>query len=167
MTLTLVLLLLMTPAIDAAGPAMQNPGAESHDHHADVDRRGDAVMGFSHEKTTHHFRLRETGGEIEVTANDPADVASAAQVRGHLAHIAQMFGDGQFTAPLLIHAKNPPGADVMARLKREIAYAVETLPAGARVRITTADPAAREAIHAFLRFQITDHRTGDPLTIQK
>lgn len=138
-----------------------------HDHHGDVNRRGDVVMGFSHEKTTHHFRLRETGGEVEVTANDPADAASVSQIRGHLAHIVQMFGEGNFTAPMLIHAKNPPGVEVMARLKGEIAYRLDPLPSGARVHISTANPAALEAIHAFVRLQITDHRTGDPLTIQK
>ncbi len=26
-------------------------------HHQGVDQRGDHVMGFSHEKTTHHFLL--------------------------------------------------------------------------------------------------------------
>ena len=140
---------------------------QSHDRHAGLERRGDAVMGFSHEKTTHHFRLRETGGEIEVTANDPADAGSAAQIRGHLAHITRMFAEGDFTAPVLIHAKNPPGADVMTRLKERIAYRLEEVPGGARVRITASDSTALEAIHAFLRFQITDHRTGDPLTIQK
>lgn len=139
----------------------------SHDHHAEVNRRGDAVMGFSHEKTTHHFRLRPDGGEIEVSANEAADVESAAQIRGHLTHIAQMFRDGNFTAPLLIHANNLPGTETMTRLKADIVYTLETLPSGARIRMTTHSPDAREAIHAFLRFQITDHRTGDPLTIQK
>jgi len=30
------------------------------------------VMGFSHEKTTHHFQLYKDGGAIQVTVNDPA-----------------------------------------------------------------------------------------------
>ena len=152
MTLMLLLALVQQPA---------------HDHHGEVNRRGDAVMGFSHEKTTHHFRLRPDGGEIEVTANDAADAESAAQIRGHLTHIAQMFRDGAFTAPMLIHAKNPPGTDAMTRLKADIGYRLEPLPSGARVRIITGNSDALEAIHAFLRFQITDHKTGDPLTIQK
>jgi hypothetical protein len=139
----------------------------THDHHAEVDRRGDAVMGFSHEKTTHHFRLRSYGGEIEVAANDPGDTASAARIRGHLSHIAQMFRDGDFTAPLLIHARNPPGTQTMTRLKDRIAYDLEDAPGGARVRVTTTDAEALAAVHEFLRFQIADHRTGDPLTIQK
>jgi hypothetical protein len=136
-------------------------------HADDVSRRGDAVMGFSHEKTTHHFRLRAGGGEIEITANDAGDEESARAIRGHLRHIATLFAKGDFTAPMLIHARNPPGTDVMAARKQAISYVVDPVPAGARLRISTSDPDAREAIHTFLRFQITDHRTGDPLTIQK
>ena len=30
-----------------------------------VVARGDEIMGFSHEKTTHHFRLYADGGSIE------------------------------------------------------------------------------------------------------
>lgn len=33
--------------------------------------------------------------------------------------------------------------------------------------ITTANPKALKAIHEFLRFQIEDHRTGDPKIVQK
>jgi hypothetical protein len=34
----------------------------------DVVKRGKHVMGFSHEATTHHFRLFKDGGGIAVTA---------------------------------------------------------------------------------------------------
>jgi hypothetical protein len=37
------------------------------------------------------------------------------------------------------------------------------LPQGAEVVISSADPKAIAAIHEFLRFQIREHRTGDPL----
>ena len=142
--------------------------AQQLDHqHDEMSRRGDAVMGFSHEKTTHHFRLRANGGEIEVTANDARDSQSVESIRGHLRHVAQMFRDGNFTAPILIHAQNPPGVAVMAARKGEIEYTVESLSAGARIRIVTKDVEALDAVHAFLRFQITDHRTGHPLTIQQ
>lgn len=38
----------------------------------------------------------------------------------------------------------------------------EDLERGGRVRITTEDPTAQAAVHAFLKAQIADHRTGDP-----
>lgn len=146
--------------------AVTSPQHSAH-HPDEVTRRGDAVMGFSHAQTTHHFRLRPNGGEIEITANDPRDEESAGAILSHLRHIARMFADGNFTAPLLIHARNPPGTGVMAARKQAIAYQVESVPAGARLRIITSDADTLDAIHAFLRFQITDHRTGDPLTIQQ
>ena len=150
--------------LSAASLAAQHRG--DHDHAAMV-RRGDAVMGFSHDTTAHHFRLRDNGGEIEALARDAADAKTAQAIREHFRHIARMFADGDFTAPMLIHAQHPPGVDRMKASKGTISYVFEEIPAGGRVRITTANAEARDAVHAFLRFQITDHRTGDPLTIQK
>ena len=122
-------------------------------------------MGFSHEKTTHHFLLRDDGGLIEVRANDTKDTESVDQIRSHLRHISEMFASGDFSAPMLVHSQNPPGAAAMKRLKKEIRYQFEDIDGGARVRITTASPEAIKAIHQFLRFQITDHQTGDPLNL--
>ena len=124
-------------------------------------------MGFSHQKTTHHFRLTRDGGMIEVTANDKQDTASQDQIRQHLSHIAQMFSAGNFDAPMFIHDRTPPGVPVMQRLKEEIKYKYEKIERGGRVRITTKNAEAIDAIHQFLRFQIEDHQTGDPVEIQK
>ena len=118
-------------------------------------------MGFSHEKTTHHFLLFADGGEIAVSANDPADKASIDQIRTHLSHIAKMFADGNFQAPMLIHDTNPPGAATMGRLKDQIRYTFTETASGASIRITTTNPATTDAIHAFLLFQILDHHTND------
>src|SRR6266567_399604 len=93
--------------------------AYRQDHHAGVHQRGDQVMGFSHEKTTHHFRLYKDGGAIEVTANDAKDTASRDQIQIHLSHIAGMFADGNFKAPMLIHEVTPPGVPALQRLKGE------------------------------------------------
>jgi len=133
------------------------------DHAAGVDERGDKGMGFSHKKTTHHFRLGTDGGAIEVTANDAKDQTSRDQIRGHLTHIATLFGQGNFDIPMLVHDQKPTGADVMERMKSSIAYKYEEMENGGRVRITTSDPRSLAAVHEFLRFQIKEHRTGDPM----
>ena len=133
----------------------------SHDHHSAVDARGDKVMGFSHEKTTHHFRLYEDGGTIEVEANSAADTASRDQIRGHLRHIGTMFAAGNFNAPMLIHDRTPPGVPAMQKLKSEISYRFRQTPRGAALDIVTSNREAIAAVHDFLRFQISDHRTGD------
>src|SRR5262245_41915105 len=134
----------------------------NHDSHLDgVNRRGDAVMGFSHAKTTHHFLLKTDGGAIQVEANDANDAAIRDQIRRHLKHIAKKFSEGDFAAPMLIHAQTPPGAPVMQSLKAKIKYEFEELGRGGRIRISTNTPEAVKAIHEFLRFQIKDHQTGD------
>ena len=48
------------------------------------------------------------------------------------------------------------------RQRREIRYRFEQTALGGRVGIVTTDPAALAAVHAFLRYQIQDHQTGNP-----
>lgn len=130
-----------------------------------MNKRGDHEMGFDHTKTTHHFVLQESGGSIEVRANSADDVESKEQIRMHLKHIAKMFAEGNFNAPMLIHDQVPPGVPVMQELKSEISYNYEEIDRGAAVRISTKNATALKAIHDFLRFQITEHKTGDSLDI--
>jgi hypothetical protein len=134
-------------------------------HQAAVEGHGDQAMGFPHDKTTHHFRLAEDGGAIEVTANDPKDSANIDAIRMHLAHIAQVFSEGDFSIPMFVHDSVPPGVTTMKLLKGKIHFEYQPIEAGGRVPIASEDPVARAAIHDFLRFQITDHRTGDTLDI--
>ena len=123
-------------------------------------------MGFSHETTTHHFRLSKTGGIIEVSANDRKDAATRDQIHRHLAHIVKRFSSGDFNVPMFIHDTMPPGAAVMAKLREQIRYLYRDTPGGAQIQINTANPEALQAIHAFLRFQISDHQTGDATEVQ-
>jgi hypothetical protein len=86
---------------------------------AAMKERGDKGMGFSQDKTTHHFRLAADGGAIEVSANDAKDELSRRQIRGHLSHVAELFGQGNFKIPMFVHDKMPDGAEVMQREKGE------------------------------------------------
>ena len=140
--------------------------AVHHDKMKEMNERGDKAMGFAQDRTTHHFRLTPDGGAIEVEANDAQDTASREQIRLHLEHISQMFSEGNFDAPMFTHARTPPGVPAMQRLKAEIKYDFEQTERGARVRIKTDNKEARAAIHDFLRFQIKEHETGDPLEIK-
>jgi hypothetical protein len=154
-----VLLVIMT-----ACPSNHNMNGMSHTD--GVNERGDKVMGFDHKKTTHRFRLLAEGGAIEVNANDAADTASRDQIREHLRHIADMFADGNFNAPMLIHGQTPAGVPTMQNLKSEIKYQFEETEKGGRVRISTSNAQAVTAIHDFLRFQINDHKTGDSTEVE-
>lgn len=133
---------------------------------AGVDHRGDQGMGFSHEATTHHFTLTKDGGAISAEALDAAETGTRDSIRGHLAHIAHAFSAGDFHLPMFIHDRMPPGAETMKRLRTRISYRTESTDRGARVLIRTEDPEALAAVHAFLRFQIADHRTGDSPEVQ-
>jgi hypothetical protein len=150
--------ILLLAAIMLQNPQVPNP-------QQGVVERGEHVMGFSHEKTAHHFLLHPNGGEINVSANDPSDKGSIDQIRMHLGHIVKMFAAGNFKAPMLIHDTNPPGVPAMTRLKDAIRYEYSETDRGARIRLITENSQAIDAIHAFLLFQIIDHQTGDSPSI--
>jgi hypothetical protein len=170
--LVAVFLAAVSPCMGSQAPASPEQSCPMHAshmasdaHHASVESHGDHTMGFPHDKTTHHFRLSQNGGSIEVTANDPKDAANIEAIRMHLAHITKAFADGDFFAPILVHSTTPPGVTSMKLLKDKISFDYKALDNGGRVNIAAEDPLALAAIHDFLRFQITDHATGDSLDI--
>ena len=134
-------------------------------HQGVVEKHGDQAMGFSHDKTTHHFLMFPDGGAIEIRANDADDKASTDAIRSHLSHAAMMFANGHFSMPMFIHDGVPPGVTTMKLLKTKIHYKYEEVSSGGRVRIESSDPVSVAAIHDFLRFQISEHHTGDALQI--
>jgi len=162
-----VIAFLILGALQLAAQDMQScPVHKEHmkqaaQHQADVEKHGDEAMGFPHDKTTHHFRLYSDGGAIEVSVNDNQDSQNLQAIRSHLTHIVTMFSNGEFSIPMFIHDRVPPGVSMMKEKRADISYSFEELPAGGKVRIKTANPDALKAIHEFLRFQIADHHTGD------
>jgi hypothetical protein len=152
------------PAATPRGEA-QSQSTDREAHFAGVDQRGDKAMGFSHQRTAHHFGLTRNGGFISAEATDAGDTATRDAIRVHFRHIRQSFSSGDFKLPMLIHSKSPPGVDAMKKLKASIRYTFQESQLGGRVVIATENTAARDAIHRFLRFQIEDHRTGDSVAI--
>jgi len=169
--IALALLLALPVFAQEAKPDDSMKDCPMHDqhaaHHAVVESHGDQAMGFPHDKTTHHFRLLSDGGAIEVNANDPNDKANISAIRMHLSHIAMMFADGDFSTPMFVHDGVPPGVTTMKLLKSAVHYTYGEMPSGGTVRIKSDDPVALAAIHDFIRFQITDHQTGDSLEVAK
>ena len=115
------------------------------------------AMGFDQDTTIHHFPITANGGSVEVEAIDAADETSRSAVRMHLKHIAEAFAKGDFSKPLLTHGETPDGVADLQRLKSSILYKYEDTPKGGAVRITTSDPAALKAVHAFLEYQQREH----------
>lgn len=137
------------------------PAFGQHDHTAEMNARGAHVMGFSQEKTTHHFVLTYDGGVIDVRANDVKDTEIRDAIRAHFRHVSRMFAEGDFTDPMLVHATNVPGTAAMKQLTGQLHWDVVETPRGAKMVITADNKPALDALHEFLRFQIEDHKTGD------
>ena len=110
--------------------------------------------------------MHADGGAVEVRAIRDNDADTIAEIRKHMKEIAADFTSGNFTKPEEIHAGMPDGVDVMTELGAAVAYRYEELENGARVRIVTKDARGIDAVHRFLRFQISDHHTGDPANVK-
>lgn len=163
------LILLIALVVGMSPQSSQKPESRTecpmHDAHTKMNERGEKGMGFSQTATTHHFLLNSNGGVIQADAKDSADAASRNEIRMHLGHIATAFQGGDFDIPMFVHDTVPPGVPEMKRLQKQIRYLFEETPTGGRVVITSTDKDALNAIHRFLRFQIEEHKTGDPVEV--
>lgn len=133
---------------------------DSAEHGAAVDGRHD-TFGMSHSTSTHSFRLFADGGAIELRANDAADRATIDSIRTHLQQVAAQFKDSDFSTPAFVHGYRPDGVAQMERVRSDIRYRYEPVETGGRIRIITRSAEALAAIHDFLRFQVTEHRTAN------
>ena len=145
------------------------PNGMSHEEHLKqmekeeaLKKRGAEAMGFDQDATTHHFKLASSGGSIEITVKNEKDEAVITAVRSHVRSISADYARGDFDKPFQTHGEIPPGVPEMQKSRQKITYRYEDLPQGGAVRIDTKDPQALAAVHAFLRYQITEHKTGDP-----
>lgn len=147
----------MAAAKSTAGPVRADGSAE-HGRH--VDSRHD-TFGMSHAKSTHSFRLFADGGAIELRATSAADGATVDAIRGHLQQVAEEFVKGDFSTPQFVHGYTPDGVAQLERLGRHITWRYERVDGGGRIRVTTKNAEALAGVHAFLRFQVTEHRTAN------
>ena len=155
------ILLTLTLALTTATGAFQ-------DHHRNpaLDARGKQFMGFDQKATSHHFILTRDGGRIEVAARSADDTKSQGEIRAHLGHIAQAFSSGDFSVPALVHDQKVPGVTGMKAAGAALTYVYEQTEKGGAIRISGSTPGAVAAVHEFLKFQIKDHGTGDPLVVK-
>ena len=82
---------------------------------------------------------------------DASDSTNRDAIRAHLPHLAVMFGEGRFDAPMLIHdSANVPGTAVLRERSKALRYSyVETVDGG-RVDIMTTDSAALAGLAALV-----------------
>jgi hypothetical protein len=126
---------------------------------AAMQRRGQMAMGVDQYTSTHSFDALPDGGRIELL-RDIADTLGIRQIQAHLRLIEHAFQAGDFSTPEFVHLQKMPGTDVMARKHDLIVYRYSPLPRGGEVRMTTSDPEALAAIHAFIAAQRGEHHAG-------
>jgi hypothetical protein len=167
--MTHMLLLVAALALAEQHPAM--PAGMTHEEHLAqmkkdeaLKERGAAAMGFDQDATTHHFRMAPDGGSIEVVVKRATDGTNLSAIRDHLKEIAAAFAEGDFSKPFATHGELPPGVKTMKQQRRALTYTYEDIADGGRVVIHASDAKAIEAVHEFLRYQIREHGTGDPLS---
>jgi hypothetical protein len=83
----------------------------------------------------------------------------------HLRAIAAEFSSGNFAKPFMTHGEMLQGVTTMQARKNTLNVTYEDRSDGGMVRISTTDANTRQAVHDFLRYQIREHTTGDPLTV--
>jgi hypothetical protein len=127
------------------------------DRQAEIAAKGQQVMPFDLERTTHRFTKSATGGVQTVTADDPADAQQVKLIRGHLTEEAAGFSRGDYGDPATIHGTDMPGLRDLEQghTRIDIRY-LETL-AGAQITYTTSDPSLVKALHSWFDAQVTDH----------
>ena len=160
------LCLLGATAATLPAQAAGNPQGAHGQHHSAPDtsfvalqRRGERAMGVDQYSSEHQFEPLPDGGRIRL-ARAASDSAGVAAIRAHMREIAAAFARGDFSTPGFVHAQAVPGTATMTRKREAIRYEARDVPGGAEVRITTRDSAALAAVHEFLAFQNSDHRTG-------
>jgi len=164
--MNLLTILLTTALLTPQHPSM--PAGMSHEEHLKqmekdeaLKKRGADAMGFDQDAAEHHFIVEPEGGSIQVTVKAGADPAVLAEIRSHLQAIAVEFARGDFGKPFQTHNEVPAGVAGMKTAAAAISYRYEEISGGGAVRLRTTDQKALSAIHEFLRYQISEHHTGD------
>lgn len=145
-----VLLLCLLPLASAC--QQKEPASRQ----AEVAARGLEVMPFDLERSTHIFEKIETGGRQQVVSddNDPDQIAL---IQSHLKEESQLFSEGNFRDPEMIHGEHMAGMHELQMAKDRIEIEYADLENGGQILYTSEDEALITAIHAWFDAQLSDH----------
>jgi hypothetical protein len=132
-------------------------GDDQTERQAEVADRGEAVMPFDLDATTHTFTHTDDGGIQTVTADDPSDVEQIGLIREHLHEERDKFARGDFDDPAAIHGHDMDGVAELRAGYSDITVTYSDLPDGAQLTYTTEKADLVEAIHAWFDRQLMDH----------
>ena len=126
----------------------------------ELQERGKRVMGVDQYTSSHVFESLPDGGRIELQ-RDVDDSLGIRVIRAHMQDVTARFMAGDFSLSAEVHGTHViPGTQMMRSSRAVIRYVYRALPKGGEVRLTSSDGAAVKAIHEFLAFQRSDHRTA-------
>lgn len=133
----------------------------------EVESRFSRAMGVPVEKVTVHFYLVKNGGVVELSAKNPTDTTTAAALQKYLQNQKDLWEKGKETAVTDVHLRAPEAASTMRRLRNDITFFMAKTDSGGVLRMFSINEQARAAIQDYLRFEITEHKTGDPTTLDQ
>lgn len=125
---------------------------QEHVHHA-----GNSVMPFDLAKTTHIFRMTDSGGVERVVIKDATAKDQVALIQRHLTHEAEAFQRGDYSDPASLHGADMPGLKELKSGAQRIKVSYSALPSGAEITFETKDLHLLTAIHRWFRAQLSEH----------
>ena len=137
--------------------ALAGCGEDTDNKLADVRERGEMVMGFDLEKTTHTFTETPDGGVQSVVVKDLKDIENLLKLREHLKEVAEKFSRGDFEDPETIHGENMGGVQELKTLYKEITISYKDIENGGEITYTTKNGEAIMAIHHWFEAQLSEH----------
>lgn len=145
----------------AAGFALQrnddSDGSPDRGRQSEVAQRGEDVMPFDLDLTTHVFTPSDSGGFQDVVADDPNDQKQIKLIREHLTEEAAKFARGDFSDPASIHGDDMPGLKTLQASYRNVQVNYSELVDGARITYTVSEPKVVKALHDWFEAQMSDH----------
>jgi len=129
--------------------------AETKQEH--VHHMSHGVMPFDLAKTTHIFRMTDSGGVERVIVKNASDKDQVALVQKHLQHEAEAFQRGDYSDPISLHGEAMPGLKELQTEAELISVRYSALPNGAEVTFETADLHLLTAIHRWFGAQLSEH----------
>lgn len=134
--------------------AMPADGRTPQEH---IHEMGPTVMPFDLGRTTHIFRMTDSGGVQSVVVKDLQDKEQIALIRQHLRHEAQAFQNGDYADPATLHGKGMPGLSELEKYHAAIAVSYSDLPRGAALTFKTRKQHLVTAIHRWFGAQLSEH----------
>jgi hypothetical protein len=129
--------------------------AETKQEH--VHHKGHSVMPFDLARTTHIFRMTESGGVQRVVVKDATAKDQVPLIQQHLRHEAEAFQRGDYSDPASLHGTDMPGLKELQAGAKEIKVSYSALPTGAELTFETTNLHLLTAIHRWFGAQLSEH----------